>query len=55
MRRNREGHPTVAALMEECLLGTMLSGEVGVPPEAPPPRPSTYGPADRTTIRPLQG
>jgi len=53
--KEREGRPTLAALMEERLLGSMPSDEVGVPPEAPPPRPSAYRQADRTKIRPFKG
>ena len=40
--REREGRPTLAALMEERLL-------------PPPPRPSAYRQADGTKIRPFKG
>ena len=53
--KEREGRPTLAALMEEQLLGSMASDEVGIPPQAPPPRPSAYLQAARTKIRPFRG
>ena len=53
--KKREGQPTLAALMEERLLGSMPTDEVGVPPEAPPPHPSAHREDDRTKIRPFKG
>ena len=40
--KEREGHPTLATIMEERVLGGMPSDEVGVPPEAAPPRLLAY-------------
>ena len=53
--KEREWRPTLAALMEERLLASMLVNEMGVPLEAPPPRLSAYREADRVKIRPFQG
>ena len=51
----REGHPTLAALMQERLLGFMPSDEVGVPPVGLLPRLSAYQKAERAKIRPFHG